>query len=466
VTGDEALPAVLIAEPDVASRRALARALGQTASVWTAEDADSASSLLEAHAIEVVVVALPELVDLCATLAAREDLLVVGVGPPHAAAIALGGGAVGFVALPQADGSWIRAAVARAAALQRVVHGAHDAATAHAEELSQTDLVSISGPMRTVQRMIARSSTVEAPVLVVGPSGSGVTTVARRIHAVGTRADRPLIEMDGAAFGELAEPGGLAGALHGARGATLLVDGVHELGAAAREELATWLAARTRGIASRSGAARLISTAPPAIREEARAGGFRREVLSGLAGILVEVPPLARRADDIPILAQLLLRRAARRLGREEVKRLGTSTVRALRAYAWPGQARELADVIERAVLEVRGDVVLPSHLGLGTEATAGSRRELAGLRDVLSSDLLELPHAAAKERVASAFDAAYAHALLRRAGGNASQAARAAGMDRSNFKRLLRRSRGTAKPPTDPAGDASGPAPEEGDSA
>ncbi len=474
---DAPLPSVLIADADVASRRANARALSQTASVWTVEDADSATSVLEAHAIDVVVVALPELTELVAQLAARGDLVVVGVGPAHAAAVALDAGAASFVAQPQADGSWIRAAVISAAAAAVRLRSRRESESSFLEELAQGELVATSGAMRTVTRLLARSASIEAPVLVIGEPGSGVTTVARRVHAEGTRAARPLIEVAGAAFGEGTEPGALATTLHDARGATLIVDGVNELGAAATVELAAWLAARVKGVGARSGAARLVATAPPSIRDDARTGAFRRDVLSGLAGVLIEVPPLARRGDDIPVLAQLLLRRAARRLGRDDVKRLGTSTLRALRAHAFPGHARELAEVLERAVLEVRGDVVLPSHLGLGTDSAAAGRRELGALRDALTPDLLELPHAAAKERVTAAFDAAYADALLRRAGGNASQAARAAGMDRSNFKRLLRRSASwtgrstssstsTPPPPRDSAAETAAPAPNRDESA
>lgn len=446
----DALLAVLIADADVASRRALARALAQTCSVWTAEDADSAASVLEAHVIDVVIVGVPELGSLCSELGARHDVAVVAVGPAISAAHAVDAGAVAFVAQPQPDASWIRAAVARAGAVSVAARASRRAQSRGQDDLAEHELVAISGAMRTVERLIARSASIEAPVLVVGEPGSGVTTIARRVHAVGTRAARPLVEVTGAAFGEDTEPGALSSALHDGRGATLLIDGVNELGPAAQGELAAWLGARTRGIAARSGAVRLITTAPPAIRDEAKIGRFRREVLGGLAGILIEVPPLVRRADDIPVLAQIMLRRAARRLGREEVRRLGTSTVRALRSHVWPGHARELSEVLERAVLEVRGDVVLPSHLGLATESAGAGRRELAALRAVLSPDLLELPHAAAKERVTTAFDAAYARAMLRRAGGNASQAARAAGMDRSNFKRLLRRAEEAPAAPDD----------------
>ena len=462
---DVELPAVLIADVDVASRRALARALSAFASVWTAEDADSATSVIEAHAIDVVIVALPELASLCATLALRDDLVVVAVGSAAYAASAIESGAISYVAHPQPDASWIRAAVARAGVVHRAVRADLDVESAQVEELAQSELVAISGAMRTVSRLLARTASVEAPVLVIGESGSGVTTVARRVHAVGTRAARPLIEVAGSAFGDDAEAGALAAALHDARGATLLLDGLSDLGALAREELATWLAARAKGVAARSGAARLVSTAAPSIRDEARSGSFRREVLGGLAGILIEVPALSRRVDDLPVLAQLMLRRAARRLGRDEVRRLGTSTLRALRAHTWPGHARQLGEVIERAVLEVRGDVVLPSHLGLAAESSLGARRELAALRDALSADLLELTHAAAKERVTAAFDGAYAEALLHRAGGNASQAARAAGMDRSNFKRLLRRYRSSSPPSGNASDEAPQPARQDGES-
>jgi DNA-binding NtrC family response regulator len=154
--------------------------------------------------------------------------------------------------------------------------------------------------------------------------------------------------------------------------------------------------------------------------------------------ILLEIPPLRRRRDDIPLLAYHFLRRHAARAGRP-IARIGAEAMKKLRAHPWPGNVRELEAVIEHAVVMARADVIVPADLPLGPpggEVAEGPRAAVT----IAGADALERPYAEAKDRATSAFDRAYVERMLARTSGNVSEAARLAGMDRSNFRRLMKK--------------------------
>jgi DNA-binding NtrC family response regulator len=436
----------LVVIADVASRRALARALSPGLAVHAAEDADSARSVLAAHTVDVAVAdaaLVPVLLREAAF--AEERAVIIAVAPSGAdAARALGDGAASAIPLP-IDAAWALAAARRGAALAQAARRRRVAEDELRARGAEDEIVLVSPAMRALDRALRRGASAQGNALVLGEPGSGVSLVARRLHALGPFAERPLLELAADAFTE-DDGRDLIAALDDPVRAVVL-DGVEALPRPAQDALLVLLEARAR--TRRRAAPRLIATAHPSIRDAVAGGTFRRDLLSALSTVLLEVPPLRRRLEDVPILAQAMLARATRRLGRPEVRRLGTEAVRALRKEMWPGNVRELADAIERAVLEASGDVILPSHLPSARgPRSAEARREAAELSDVAPFELLDLPHAAAKERAIAAFDRAYAEAMLRRTGGNTSQAARAAGMDRSNFKRLLRRSRRVSAAP------------------
>jgi DNA-binding NtrC family response regulator len=150
-------------------------------------------------------------------------------------------------------------------------------------------------------------------------------------------------------------------------------------------------------------------------------------------------------------------------MGRQS-KRLGADAVRALRDYDWPGNVRELEHAIEHAMVLAQRDIISAQDLpfvrqsGVPREASTApglvplSRRtDVEPLRPIAPvvdsasdplAELAELPYADAKKRVLSNFDETYTRELLHRASGNMSEAARRAGLDRSNFRRLLKRCR------------------------
>jgi two-component system response regulator HydG len=179
-----------------------------------------------------------------------------------------------------------------------------------------------------------------------------------------------------------------------------------------------------------------------------KAGKFREDLFYRLNVIAVPLPPLRERIDDVPLLAHHFLRRYAERLGKK-VRTLTPEAIELLCGYRWPGNVRELENAIERAVVLCRGDSVAPSDL-----PPAVSGRTAPLIREVPSGGeeaaWLATSYANAKEQALRRFEKSYVDALMRACDNNISAAARKAGMDRSNFKRVLRKYRNDV----DPEGD------------
>ena len=176
---------------------------------------------------------------------------------------------------------------------------------------------------------------------------------------------------------------------------------------------------------------RVIAATNVDLRQAMLNGTFREDLYYRLAVITIYLPSLRERVDDIPVLAYHFLRKYALRSGRD-IRRISLEAMRAFRTYNWPGNVRELENAMERAVVMARGDVITPGDL----PRSVVSKGEAAIPRNVL----LDLPFAEAKRRVIDGFEREYVQEVLRRAGGNISEAARQASLDRSNFRRILKK--------------------------
>jgi DNA-binding NtrC family response regulator len=159
------------------------------------------------------------------------------------------------------------------------------------------------------------------------------------------------------------------------------------------------------------------------LEKEVEQGRFRRDLFYRLWKFPIRIPPLRERREDIPLLAGHLLKRYNRELNKR-VHGLTEEAIQRLVRHPWPGNVRELENVIERALILEDGEMIQPQDLLLG-----GERHE-----EVASQELFEGDWQEAKGR----FERAYIARTLEKAGGNVSQAARLAGMDRSNFREKM----------------------------
>ncbi|MYL26060.1 MULTISPECIES: sigma 54-interacting transcriptional regulator [Halomonadaceae] len=234
----------------------------------------------------------------------------------------------------------------------------------------------IVGRSEAVAAMIQRIDLVAptgANVLVTGESGTGKELIARAIHNVSERSERPMIRVNCAAIpAELFESeffghakGAFTGAVNDrggrfelADGGTLFLDEVGEIPLSLQGKLLRVLQEQTferiGETHTRSVDVRVIAATNRDLKTEVEAGRFREDLYFRLNVFPIESVPLRERPEDIPPLAQLFLRNACRRFHRAPLE-LSHANVEALQRYSWPGNVRELENVIERQVIVTRG---------------------------------------------------------------------------------------------------------------
>jgi len=236
-------------------------------------------------------------------------------------------------------------------------------------EHGYADIVGQSPALRSVLRQIELVAPTDASVLILGESGTGKELVAREIHKRSRRQNRPLIRVNCASiprelyesefFGHVkgAFTGALkdrAGRFEVADGGTLFLDEVGEIPLDLQSKLLRVLQEqqyeRVGDEKTRQVDVRIIAATNRDLQKEVEAGRFRQDLYYRLNVFPIEVAPLRRRKEDIPLLASHLLEHAARKLNCAQ-PRLTKAHVIKLQSYDWPGNVRELQNVIERAVI-------------------------------------------------------------------------------------------------------------------
>ena len=255
-------------------------------------------------------------------------------------------------------------------------------------------IIGADGGLRPVMERVAQVARSNAPVLILGETGSGKEVIARAIHLQSPRAAGPFIRVNcGAVAHELIdselfghERGSFTGAMSSRRGwfeqahdGTLFLDEIGELSPAAQVRL---LRVLQDGILQRVGGenpvtvdVRVVAATHRDLAEMVRAGGFREDLWYRLAVFPIALPPLREHREDIPAMAAHFARRAAARFG-VAARPPSIHDLALLAAYDWPGNVRELAAVIDRAVLLGEGGHLdVERALGLAIVSVAASGR-------------------------------------------------------------------------------------------
>jgi DNA-binding NtrC family response regulator len=235
-----------------------------------------------------------------------------------------------------------------------------------------------SPEMQRVFVTIAQAATTDAPALITGPTGTGKTLAAHVIHANSRRRDGPFVTLlcaslpeqllESELFGHeknaftgagAMRPGHLERAVSG----TLFLDEIGDIPPSVQAKLLRFVEEKTfNRVGGREDLRvdlRLIAATNRSLRDEVQAGRFREDLYYRLHVLEVELPPLARRCEDIPALSAFFLSRIA--AGRELA--LGSNTSRLLADYGWPGNVRELRNALEHAVAVCSGKIIQPHHL-------------------------------------------------------------------------------------------------------
>ncbi len=302
------------------------------------------------------------------------------------------------------------------------------------------EILGTSRVMRDVFKQIGRLAATDATVLISGESGTGKELVAKAIHSHSARSQKPFIAVNCGALPESLietelfgyERGAFTGAERQKKGrfelahtGTLLLDEAGELTASAQVKLLRALQERrferVGGTETISVDVRVIAASNKDLKQAVNENRFREDLFYRLSVVEIRLPPLRSRLSDVPQLAEYFLERAAGRHG-SSVKVLSEDAMRGLLSYDFPGNVRELENMIERAVVTAGAatEVLLPIHL-FGDTATTR-------IGEVPTNEsFLELP---LKEAVA-----ALERELIRRAlestGENRAEAARRLGINR-----------------------------------
>jgi len=301
----------------------------------------------------------------------------------------------------------------------------------------------VSSAMRGVEAVLRKAARVDVPVVLTGETGAGKEIAARFLHAVSPRAAQPFVAVNCAAIPrELADStlfGHERGAFTGATArhtglaeragaGTLLLDEVAELSPELQAKLLRLVQERVLlplgAAAERPFAARLVCATHANLMSRVRDGRFREDLYYRLHVVTVEVPPLRRRPEDLPWLAERLLAEAVSRFGLGP-RRITASALAALTDHDWPGNVRELRNRIERAVALSDGEEI--GALELFPELGLEQRDEGAGAEAVsLETAVCEASRGAIQD-------------ALRRASGNRADAARLLGVSRTTLWKRMR---------------------------
>jgi transcriptional regulator with GAF, ATPase, and Fis domain len=295
---------------------------------------------------------------------------------------------------------------------------------------------------------VARVASAPVNVLIVGETGVGKDVVASMLHELSARSSKPFVRLNcanlpeplleselfgherGAFTGAVAAKTGL---LETAEGGTAFLDEVGELPLALQAKLLRVIEShevmRVGGLRPQSIDVRFVAATNRDLASDVREGRFRQDLYYRLNCVTLTVPPLRERPSEIEPMALLFLKSACARFGREGLL-LSQASLAALTDYAWPGNARELRNVIERGVLLAPGDWIEPVHLGLPLVevlANIGTDQPRTPAPPATGSNSLE----AERALIATA---------LTKCGGNQSRAAKFLGIPRRTLVRQIAR--------------------------
>jgi DNA-binding NtrC family response regulator len=316
-------------------------------------------------------------------------------------------------------------------------------------------LIGVSRPMRDLYARIEKIAAAPVDVLIRGDTGTGKELIARELHRLSPRSKRPFVAVNTAAIAEsLAESelfGHVKGSFTGATadrkgvfeqadGGTLFLDEIGDMPLPAQTKILRALQERTiQPVGSAKQVrvdVRVITATHQDLNKAIADGHFRQDLFFRIKGIELQVPPLRHRREDIILLADYFLSRAA---NDGQTRRLSAGAVDALLRHAWPGNVRELEHVITAASALAASDEIASADLGLSPPRDDQSATSDGLLIDGISMDsLLSLPLTEARDRLVAAFEKVAINRALDQHERNVSAAARALGIHRQNLQQKM----------------------------
>ena len=360
-------------------------------------------------------------------------VLISGFGTLQTAIDAVRAGAFDYISKPF-NISEVKATVERA-----LSDNAAPPATRPTVEVPPPGLIGRTAGMLSVYKQIAHAANAAAPVLIIGDSGTGKELVARAIHAHGKRAHRPFVPINCGALTESVLESELFGHTRGAftgaisdtkgifeqaTGGTVFLDEIGETSPALQVKL---LRVLQEGEVRPVGGSRIVKVDVRVVaatnvdlEREVASQRFRQDLFYRLSVIVIRVPALRERREDIPLLIQTFLQNACARAGRRV--ELSPAAITSLTSYRWPGNVRELENTIERLVVLSRGSIIDVQDLPFKASGPDLHERLFADLPSLDELERRYLVH------------------VIEQVGGNRTRAAEVLGIDRRTLYRMAER--------------------------
>jgi len=461
---------VLVVDDEADVRRVIGDALGDAGcSVLTAADADSALALLEKGGIDIAFVDINlgrasgfDILDSVRKRGGDTDVVVITGKASVANAIeATRRGAYDYVTKPF-DLDHLVALARRILDSRAAVHSL-PATKPSSEPPAKAEIVGQSAAMQEVYKIIGRMAASPTTVLIQGESGTGKEVVARAIHAYSTRADGPFVAVNCSAipadllesemFGH--ERGAFTGAterrigkFEQAKGGTLFLDEISDMPLALQAKLLRVLQerefSRVGGHELLPADCRVIAATNRGLEAEVEAGRFREDLYFRLKVVVIDLPPLRERRQDIPDLVRHFLDRINQR-ERFKVKGVSADAMALLVEQHWKGNVRELENVLLRAAALAPDRVLGPSDLPLRPRTSAPAMDLTAPLTDILGAKIREMLASFGTteprdlhNRVLAMVEKPLFEAVLESTGGNQLKAADILGINRNTLRKKI----------------------------
>lgn len=382
-----------------------------------------------------------------------EVIIITGVGTVETAVRSIKMGAYDYLTKPFEDITKVIIVINKALEKYRLMQRIRQLERRGGDAMLFEGIVGKSRQMQEIFTTVENIAGTSSTVLLTGESGTGKELVARAVHKRSKRAEQPFVVINCAALPEnLLESelfghkrGAFTGAIADKKGlfeeadtGTIFLDEIGEIPLSTQVKLLRVLQeGEIRPVGGNQNKhidVRLVAATNQDLTKRVAEGKFREDLYYRLNVIQVGLAPLRERPEDVPLLAYHFLQKYSKKLDKA-VDKIAIDALQVLQNYPWTGNVRELENVMERATVMVQGDTISirdlpPRVLGESVYLT----------EEPMSADLSNFSYQEAKERALWAFNRAYLANLLRQTCGNLSNAAEKAGMDRSNFKKIVKK--------------------------
>ncbi|MDI6782696.1 MAG: sigma-54 dependent transcriptional regulator [bacterium] len=379
-----------------------------------------------------------------------EVIMVTAYGTVETAVTAMKAGAYDYVLKPWETNDEIILRVAKARERQELKVRNWYLTQEVERKYEFANLIGSTPVMSKVFELVKKVAPTDSTVLITGESGTGKEVIAKAIHYHSLRRDKPFVSLNcggipeplleselfghekGAFTGAVTQKKGL---IETADGGTFFLDEVAELSPALQVKLLRVLQERefkrVGGLENLKVDVRILAATNKDLQEAVQQKQFREDLFFRLNVIPIHLPPLREKAEDIPLLIDRFLNQFAKRRGNKKTFKLAPNATKILMRYSWPGNIRELENLIEQLVTLSESNVITPEDL---PERFLSGRSRNAGLtEEPLSGDLGNY------QEQKTEFDRVYFTALLKKFQWNITAAAKSAEMSRRNLHQKIR---------------------------